>query len=100
MIEDSTNQLRRAVEAEHGGKATFVQSVLVHESFREGTVWDGTVTVFDLQGSPSGAFRAYAWPNERPDGKRGFVTILHTPIIVGPRYAVRAAVVAEQIAEK
>ena len=100
MIEVPTDQLKQAVESQHGGTATFVQSVLVHESFMGQTVWDGTVTVFDLKGSPSGAFRAYAWSYERPDGKRRFFAVLHSPQIVGPREAVAAAIVAEQRAAK
>jgi len=100
MTEISADQLKQAVESQHGGTATFVVSVPVHESFRGDMVWDGTVTVFDLKGSPTGAFRAYAWSYEHPDGKRRFMTVLHTPVIVGPREAVRAAIVAEQRAGK
>ena len=96
MTEVPAYQLRQAVESQHGGTAIFVQSVPVHEEYNGQVVWDGTVAVFDLKGSPTGAFRAYAWSNELPDGKRHFVTVLHTPVIVGPRQAVMAAIVAEQ----
>ena len=95
MTEISIDQIKHAVESQHGGTATFVQSVPVHEQHGGQTVWDGTVTVFDLKGSPTGAFRAYAWPSKRPEGKRRFMTVLHTPVIVGPRQAVKAAIAME-----
>ena len=71
MTEVSADQLRRALEAQHGGTATLVQSVPVRESFRDVTVWDGVVHVFDLADHPK-AKRAYAWSYERDDGKRRF----------------------------
>src|SRR5277367_4724407 len=95
MTEVSTDQLKQAVESQHGGTATFVQSVPVHEEHGGQTVWNGTVTVFDLKGSPTGAFRAYAWSHEIEGGKRRFFAVLHTPVIIGPKEAVRAAIVAE-----
>lgn len=91
MFESSTSQLKQAVEAQLGGEATFVQSVPVHESFKWKTIWNGSVQVFDLAGSPSGATRAYAWSSGQPDGSRRFVAVPHIPPVVGPREAVRAA---------
>jgi hypothetical protein len=52
------------------------------------------VHVFDLEGHPT-ANRAYAWSYERPKGKRRFFAVLHVPPVIGPREAVRAAIVAE-----
>lgn len=100
MIEDSPEQLQQEVESQHGGKATFVQAVPVHETRNGQTIWDGTVSVFDLRGSSSGAFRAYAWFYELSDGKRRFFSVLHSPKIDSPRDAVRAAIGAEQRAGK
>ena len=101
MTEVAVSELKQAVESQHGGTATFVQSVPVHEEHNGQVVWDGTVTVFDLKGSPTGAFRAYAWSHELPDGKRRFFAVLHSPPqIVGPRQAVAAAIVAEARAGK
>lgn len=91
----ATVELKKAVESQHGGAATFVQSVPVHESRRDRTVWNGAVTVFDLKDSPSGATRAYAWSFGLPDGSRQFFAILHAGPIASPRDAVRAAIVAE-----
>lgn len=96
MFEGPTDQLKRAVEAQHGGEATFVQSVPVYESFKWQTTWNGAVHVFDLAGSPTGATRAYAWSSGLPDGSRRSVVVLHNPPIVGPRDAVRAVITAEK----
>ena len=96
MTDVSTDQLKRAVVSQHGGAATFVQSVPIHEEHKGQTVWNGAVQVYDLADSPSGATRAYAWSYGLPDGKRRLFVVLHTGLITGPREAVRAAIVAEQ----
>ncbi len=89
-------QLRGAIESQHGGTATHVQSVPVKETFVGQTVWEGIVHVFDLEGHPK-ATRAYAWssPIEGSD-KRRFFSVLHIGAIKSPQDAVRAAIVAEQ----
>ena len=87
--------LKRVVEAQHGGTATFVRSVPVHESFDGEVVWEGVVHVFDLDDCPN-ATCAYAWSSP-VDGseKRRFFAILHLGDIRSPQDAVRAAIVAE-----
>ena len=95
MSEVSPDELKQAVESQHGGTATLAQSVPVHETHEGKPVWDGTVHIFDLEGSPSGASRAYAWSYERDDGKRRFFAVLHSGSIDSPIKAVRAAIVAE-----
>ena len=95
MPEVSADQLKQAVESQHGGAAYFVQAVPVHEERGGQTVWDGAVAIFDLWDSPSGATRAYAWSYELPDGRRRFFAVLHQHPIAGPEEAVRAATVAE-----
>lgn len=96
MIEVEADQLKRAVEAQHGCTATFVQSVPVKETFEGATVWDGVVHVFQIHGHPK-AKEAYAWssPIEGSD-KRRFFAVLHLPPVTSPVEAVRAAIVAEQ----
>jgi hypothetical protein len=88
-------ELKHAVERQHGGTATFAQSVPVKETFQSATVWEGVVHVFDLAGHPK-ATRAYAWssPIEGSD-KRRFFAVLHMGAIKSPVDAVRAAIVAE-----
>lgn len=91
MTDDLPDPLKQAVETQHGGKATFVQAVPVHEERNGQTIWDGKVSVFDLKGSSSGAFRAYAWFYQGEDGKQQFFSVLHSPKVDGPRSAVRVA---------
>jgi hypothetical protein len=100
MTEVDAAQLKRAVEAQHGCTATFIQSVPIKETFEGKTVWDGVVHVFDLTGHPK-ATRAYAWssPIEGSD-KRRFFAVLHLPPVTSPVEAVRAAIVAEHRNEK
>ena len=100
MIEVGADELKRAVESQHGGTATLAQSVPVKETFGGKTVWEGVVHVFDLTGHPQ-AKRAYAWssPIEGSD-KRRFFAVLHVPPITSPQDAVRAAIVAEQRAKQ
>lgn len=54
-MESALSELTRAVEYQHGGRATFVQSVPVKEEYQGQTVWEGIVTVLDLADSPGGA---------------------------------------------
>ncbi len=76
-----------AVEGRHGGRATFVQSVPIRETF------DGAPV--DLADKPN-ATRAYARssPVEGSDRCR-FVAVLHMGAIKSPAAAVRAAIVVE-----
>ena len=101
MTEVSTDQLKQAVESQHGGTATYVQTVPVHERHGDQTVWNGAVAIFDLAGHPK-AKRAYAWSSHVDENstKRRFVTVLGVPPITGPVEAVRAAIVAEARAAK
>lgn len=92
MIEVDPDDLK----SQHGGKATLVQAVPVKESFGGRIVWQGIVTIFDLDGHPT-ARRAYAWssPIEGNDRRR-FYAVLHSPPISSAVDAVRAAIVADQ----
>jgi hypothetical protein len=92
----SVDQLRQAVEGQHGGRAVFVAAEPVKETFNGKTVWEGVVHVFDLQGNAK-ATRAYAWssPLEGSDRRR-FYAVLHLGGIRSTLDAVRAAIVAEK----
>ena len=48
MAEVEADQLKRAVEAQHGCRATLAQSVPVRDTFGGKPVWEGIVHVFDL----------------------------------------------------
>ena len=100
MAEASLERLKTAVESQHGGKATFVESVPVKETFGGKTVWEGAVHVFDLNGNAK-ATRAYAWSSPiEGSTKRRFFAVLHLGAIRNPQDAVRAAIVAEHRAGK
>lgn len=98
MAEVSTDQLKTAVESQHGGTATFVESVPVTETYEGKTVWDGAVAVFNLSGNKGpNATLAYAWSSPvEGSSKRRFYAVLHLGGIRSPQDAVRAAIVAEQ----
>ena len=86
--------LIEAIRNLHGCKAMWVESVPVKETFREETVWEGVVQVFNLSGHPP-ASRCYAWSYETEEGKRKFFAVLHQGPVDSPQAAVRAAIVAE-----
>ena len=59
------DDLKKAIESQHGGTTTFAQSVPVRETHNGDAVWGGVVHVFDLAGHPK-ATRAYAWSQLAP----------------------------------
>jgi len=97
MTEVSADQLQKAVESQHGGKAVLVSVEPVKEVWQGKTVWEGAVHVFDLEGHPR-ATRAYAWSHLVGDAgeRRRFYAVLHLGGIRSPLDAVRAAIVAER----
>ena len=100
MAEVSPEELKHAVESQHGGTATLIQSMPIRETFGRQTVWEGVIHTFDLQGHPK-ATRAYAWSSPiEGSTKRRFYAVLHVPPIRGPLDALRAAIVAEQMARR
>ncbi len=95
MIEAEIDEIKQAIESQHGGAATLVQVVPVKEEYQGKTVWEGTVRVFDLEGN-SQSTRAYAWSSPiEGSNKRRFFAVLHLGGIRSPEDAVRAAIVAE-----
>lgn len=89
------DELRNVIRRLHGVESEHVESVPVKEVFREKTVWDGVVEVFNLKGHPT-AFRAYAWAHDTDDAnKRRYVAVLHTHPIKSAQDAVKAALVQE-----
>ncbi|MBL8531776.1 MAG: hypothetical protein JNK94_08580 [Hyphomonadaceae bacterium] len=90
------DQLREAVESQHGGRAVFVQAVPVRDEFEGKTAWEGVVHVFSLEGVPA-AKRAYSWSTviDEATQRRRFYAVLHAGPVKSPLDAVRAALVAE-----
>src|SRR3954471_11185944 len=100
MPEVEADELKEAIERMHGGSASLAQSVPVRETFEGKPVWEGVVHVFDLTGHPTAA-RAYAWSSPiEGSTKRRYFAALHTDRINSPLAAVRAAIVAENRAER
>jgi hypothetical protein len=57
MTEVAISTLKKAVETECGGTATYKQPVPIKEVSGTETVWDGVVYVFDLIGSSTDVTR-------------------------------------------
>ncbi len=89
------DSLRAAVEKMHKCRATFRRVVRVHEAYGGETVWEGEVSVFDLEGHPTATI-CYAWANpiEGSDRQR-FYAILHAGPVESAADAVRAAIAEE-----
>jgi hypothetical protein len=95
-MEVSSNELRKAVESQHGRTATLVTKLPVTEVFEGKRVWDGVVHIFNLDGNAK-ATRAYAWSSPvQGSDKRLFYAVLHLGSVRSPLDAVRATIVAEQ----
>jgi hypothetical protein len=89
------DSLRQAVESLHGCRAQLRESVLIRETFEGATVWEGEVSIFDLDGHPT-ASTCYAWSHAvEGSDRRRFVAVLHEGPIDSPKAAVRAAIVQE-----
>lgn len=91
----SIEELRRSVEAQHGGHAAYVQSVPVTETVQGKAVWVGAVQIFDIAGHPE-ATRAYAWSSAIVGStQRRIFALLHMGAITSPVDAVRTTIIAE-----
>ena len=95
MTEVTVEQLKRVIESQHGGTATFAQSLRLYPANAKRVDWDGIVHVFDLKDHPK-AKRAYAWSASILGSAGGsrFFAVLHMGRITGPVEAVKAAAVA------
>jgi hypothetical protein len=93
MPKDYISGLRDVIRHLHGVEARHVESVLVLETFRGQTVWEGVVEVFELIGHPKTS-RLYAWAQDT-NGKKRHFTVLHVAPVDSPQAAVRAAIVQD-----
>ena len=93
---DYINDLRAVIGKLHGCRATYVETVPVHEVFRGQTVWQGNVEVFDLTGHPK-AKRCYAWSHlDKPDdSEERYVAVLEIPPVESPKSAVMVSILAD-----
>lgn len=87
------NELQAAIEQQHGCKATFREVAHVVERHKGATVWEGDVSVFDVD--HAAAKTAYAWADPVPGSTRvRYFAVLGKPPVNSAADAVRAAIAA------
>jgi len=88
----TTDQLKRVIESQLGGKASLRRSLRVIAARKVTEEWDGIVHVFDLKDNPKSR-RAYAWSSPIKYGsKPRYFAVLHSHHVQGPAQAVKAAI--------
>ena len=93
-MSDYRAELKKAILATHGVKASFLETVPVKEVFRGEVAWQGDVEVFAITGHPK-AKQCFAWGVRTDDDKGWDVTaVLGIPPVITPELAVKAAIVA------
>ena len=94
MKDIGAEALKRVIESQHGGRATFARSVRVLPSKTKQGDWDGVVHLFELKDHPK-AKRAYAWSAPiQGSTKPRYFAVLHMGQVGGPVDAVKAAAAA------
>ena len=96
---DYLTLLQQAIEERHQCRAVYRESIHVHETMDDQTIWAGEVEVFELAGHAEAA-RCYAW-SHREKGTNGsvlnsetmhLITVLGKRPVDSPQMAVRAAI--------
>jgi hypothetical protein len=90
-------RLQNAIRQLNGCESKYVTTVTVSQSFlsfRQNTVWEGDVAVFEVYGHPR-AQRAYAWSAMVENEETGYVVVLEIPPVSSPQTAVQAAIAAQ-----
>jgi hypothetical protein len=94
-MKENIEQLQKIIEQLHHCTAHFVESLPVTETFKDKTVWEGLVSMFDLEGH-SKANKCYAWSSPiEGSKKRRFYAVLNIPPVDSPQKAVRASIIEE-----
>lgn len=84
--------LREAILAVHRCNSRHVQTVPVMELFKDQTLFDGYVEIFDLDGHPK-AKRCFAWGYDDAGTLRS-TAVLEIPPVDSPETAVKVAIAA------
>jgi hypothetical protein len=89
-------KLRDVIFQRHACESSWVESLPVHDVFRDQIIWDGFVEVFNLSGHPKARI-VYAWidQEERPDTRELVETVLGIPPVDSPLSAVWASTTAD-----
>jgi hypothetical protein len=99
-MEVAVAELQEAIQRQYGCTARLAHVDPVSLEYGNSLAWEGLVHVFDVTGR-SDASRAYAWTSAiESSTKRRFYAVLGKPPINSAADAVRAAIVAEQRANK
>jgi len=86
-------ELQQAVENLHNCHAKHREQVWVIEQYKDQTVWEGPVEIFNIEVHPQ-ATVCYAWSSAiEGSEKRRFYAVLHIPPVESPEDAVRASIV-------
>lgn len=83
--------LIEAIGHMYGLDATWIETVLVHETFNGDVVWSGEVEVFAVNHPQTK--RCYAWSHATTGTKRQFHAVLGVGPIDSPLKAVQASIV-------
>jgi len=91
MPTSGLSKLQSALVDRFGCDSIFRGAVLVREQFLlGGSVWSGTVSVFDLVDHPTAA-RCYAWSSSAEGSElREYAIVLHDEAVASAQAAVRA----------
>lgn len=92
-MSERIENIAKAVESAAQCPATHLESVVVVESFRGQTMWEGVVEIFSLAGHAK-AKRAYGWKTKEGSEAR-YTAVLEIPPVDSPNTAVRAAIAAQ-----
>lgn len=91
----NNKDLKKTIEQLHKCRASHIEDVIVLENFGTDTVWEGTVSIFELKGHPN-ATKCYAWSSPIEGSvKRRYYAVLNIPPIDSPEKAVRASIVQD-----
>lgn len=95
--DDYLVRLQNAIRRLNGCESNYVETVTVSQSFvsfRDNTVWQGDVAVFEIYGHPK-AQRAYAWSSTADNEETRYVVVLGISPVSSAETAVQAAIAAQ-----
>ena len=92
-MSERIENIAKAVEQTAKCPARHLESVVVKETFRGQTMWEGVVEIFALDGHAK-AKRAYGW-REGIGKEARYTAVLELPPVTSSNTAVRAAIAAD-----
>jgi hypothetical protein len=89
-------KLQNVILQRHGCESSWLESLPVHDVYRDQIIWDGFVEVFSLAGHPKARI-AYAWIEQeaKHDTRELVETVLEIPPVDSPLSAVWASMTAD-----